>query len=217
MQGDCSKDLTLPGNFPFGSMESIPFRSKTEVQKLFESHRHMAASYLESYIALYACTQLFDIPKFQEQVHQFWQTPEKFDIGWLAQYLAILGLGASATCVEDKTATELFFASEACLAQTPFMYRSTLANIRTLVLLVQAKQLCYATCWALDASWNIVGLIVRLSIMMGSRARRTAQYLRREGAAQTPLECSRQIGHPNVSRHRTGFSSAGRCFPSQRT
>ncbi|KAL5375303.1 hypothetical protein DPSP01_011312 [Paraphaeosphaeria sporulosa] len=167
MQGDCSKDLALPGNFPFGSTESIPFRSPPEVQRLIESHRHMASSYLESYFALYACTQLFDNSKFQEEVHQFWHTPEKFDLSWLAQYLAVLGLGASATGVEDKVAAELFFASEACLAQTPYMYRSTVANIRTLFLHVQAKQVCYATCWALDASWNVVGLIVRLSIMMG--------------------------------------------------
>ncbi|KAL1593918.1 hypothetical protein SLS60_010651 [Paraconiothyrium brasiliense] len=92
---------------------------------------------------------------------------EKFDLGWLAQYLVVLGLGASAAGVEDNIAAELFFASEACLAQTPYMFRPGVANIRTLLLLVQAKQVCYATCWALDACWNIVGLIVRLSIMMG--------------------------------------------------
>lgn len=167
MQGDCSKDLALPGNFPFGSMESIPFRLSSEVRRLLETHRHKASSYLESYFALYHHTHLFEHSKFQAGVHQFWQTPGAFDMGWLAQYLAVLGLGASATGVEDKVASELFFASEACLAQTPYMYRSTVANIRTLFLHVQAKQVCYATCWALDASWNIVGLIVRLSIMMG--------------------------------------------------
>jgi hypothetical protein len=167
MQGDCSKDLALPGNFPFGSMESIPYRSSAEVRALLDSHRRQAPSYLGSYFDLYHSTQLFDNLKFQEEVDQFWVSPEKFDLGWLAQYLAVLGLGASATGVEDKVAAELFFASEACLAQTPYMYRSTVANIRTLFLHVQAKQVCYATCWALDASWNIVGLIVRLSIMMG--------------------------------------------------
>ncbi|KAL5395642.1 hypothetical protein PMIN04_003255 [Paraphaeosphaeria minitans] len=47
------------------------------------------------------------------------------------------------------------------------MYRPTVTNIRTLFLHIQAKQVCYATCWALDASWNLVRLTVRLSIMMG--------------------------------------------------
>lgn len=167
MDGDCAKDLSLPGNYPFGSAESIPYRSPPEVRTLLDNHRNQANSYMEGYLSLYRGTQLFDESKLQTEVHQFWQTPEKFDLGWLAQYLAVLGLGATAAGIEEKVAAELFFASEACLAQTPYMYRPTVANIRTLLLQVQAKQVCYATCWALDACWNIVGLIVRLSIMMG--------------------------------------------------
>lgn len=167
LDGDCSKDVALPGNFPFGSAESVPLRSPNEVRALLDSHRASIVSYLEGYFRLYNSAHLFDDTKLLAEVHQFWQTPEKYDLGWLAQYLAVIGLGACAEGVEDKVAADFFLASEACLSQTPFMYRPTVANIRTLFLHAQAKQVFYATCWALDASWNMIGLIIRLSIMLG--------------------------------------------------
>lgn len=167
LEGDCRKDLALPGNFPFGSEASLLFRSPTEVRTLLERHRHMSASYVDNYLRLFHDTQLFDESKFIADTAQFWQAPERFDIGWLAQYLAVLGLGACVAGIDDKVTADLFFASEACLAQTPFMFRPTVTNIRTLLLHIQAKQIFLTNCWAFDASWNMVGLIVRLSVMMG--------------------------------------------------
>ena len=165
--GDCSKDLVLPGNFPFGSAASLLFRSPTEVRTLLERHRHVAAAYVDNYLRLLHDTQLFNESKFIADTIQFWQNPERFDLGWLAQYLAVMGLGACIAGTEDKVTVDLFFASEACLAQTPFMFRPTVTNIRTLLLHIQAKQVFLTSCWALDASWSMVGLIVRLSVMMG--------------------------------------------------
>ncbi|KAF1979565.1 hypothetical protein BU23DRAFT_100791 [Bimuria novae-zelandiae CBS 107.79] len=109
---DCSKDFTLPGNFPFGSMESMPYRSQSAVRALLQRHRDVATSYIESYSTLYHETELFNTANLQNEVEWFWQTPEIFDFGWLAQYLAVLGLGAFAAGADHKLASELFFASE---------------------------------------------------------------------------------------------------------
>lgn len=94
-------------------------------------------------------------------------------MSWLAQCLAVLGLGAYAaetgahpTGRGDAMAAEFLYASEACLAKTMYMSRPTVTTISTLCLMVIAKQATTATCWTLDTCWNIMGIVVRLSMMM---------------------------------------------------
>jgi len=165
---DCTKNVALPGNFPFGSAESIRYCSPQEVHKLLDMYQGVAPHWLAGYLNLHhPSNPLFDVRKLEDEVHQFWESREQFTVGWIALYLAVLGLGANAAGVDDKTCAQLFFASEACLARTPYMCRPTLANVRTLCLMITAKQMSFATCWALDACWSIMGMIVRLSLMLG--------------------------------------------------
>lgn len=165
-QGDCSSDLILPGNFPFGTPESARYSSLDSIHVLLQASKSESSRYLNHYSHLYhASIPIFDLKRFHTEIERYWEAADKLDFCWLAQYLAVLGLGAFATSRDEKLAADFFFASEACLARTPYMYRPSVANIRTLCLLVVAKQVAFATCWALDSCWNIMGLIVRLSLM----------------------------------------------------
>jgi hypothetical protein len=109
---------------------------------------------------------VLDAESFRDEIAEFWNAPSKVDLCWLAQYLVVLGLGAFATNRDSEVACQFFLASEACIAKTPFMFRPTLSNIRALCLMVIAKQVANATCWALDSCWNVMGIVVRLGVMM---------------------------------------------------
>src|SRR5262245_36896684 len=151
-------DLVLPGNFPFGTPESAQFVSSEKVLGLLDASREEALGYLRCYISLYQpFIPICDISKLEVEIEQFWESPDSVDASWLAQYLAVLGLVAFAVNKDAKKASDYFFASEVCLAKTSYMFRPTVMNIRTLCLLVMAKQVSFATCWALDACWNIMG------------------------------------------------------------
>ena len=89
------------------------------------------------------------------------------DLVKLAQYLIVLGLGCSATTGTQANSTEFYHAAEACLMKTPFMFRPSLATLRTLCLMVMTKRVANATCWAVDASWSLAGLMIRLAVMLG--------------------------------------------------
>lgn len=90
---------------------------------------------------------------------------------WLAQLLAVIGLGAytiefGSTTTGRGSAAEFLYASEACLSKTTYMARPTTTALSTLCLMVVAKQATTATCWTLDTCWNVMGIVVRLSMMM---------------------------------------------------
>lgn len=168
MEGDCSSDLTLPGNFPLGSPESARYCALETIHSLIQTSRPNCQNFIDNYLNLYQpIYPLLDAQTFQSEVDKFWENPNEVNLSWLAQFLVVLGLGAFATNQDIKPASDFFFASEACLAKTPFMFRPTILNIKTLCLMVLAKQFANATCWALDSCWNVMGVLVRLAVMMG--------------------------------------------------
>lgn len=174
MESHCSSDFALPSNFPFGSPGSARYASLQEVHALLRRSRAdidaLLAGYFESF---HPSLPVFDRSSFEAKLSGFWARPEAIDLLWLAQFLAVLGLGAYTIECEPKlvdnseaTAAEFLYASEACLAQTTYMARPTTTAISTLCLMVVAKQCTTATCWALDTCWNVMGCIVRLSMMV---------------------------------------------------
>jgi len=165
--GNCSSDFALAGNFPFGSPQSQAYASLDKIQDLLQNSLVSAVLYADAYFRVYnPCLPVLDRSTFMSKMESFHHTQTTEDSSWLAQYFVVLGLGAYATTRSDSASSEYFYASEACLAQTAYMYRPTTANISTLCLMVLAKSVAYATCWALDTSWNVMGLVVRLSMMM---------------------------------------------------
>jgi hypothetical protein len=79
----------------------------------------------------------------------------------------VVGLGCFCSPEEPPAATELMLAAEACLMQTPFMFRPMFLMVKTVCLMVLAKQICNATCWAVDSCWSLLGLLVRLAFICG--------------------------------------------------
>jgi hypothetical protein len=164
--GDCGSDFALSGNFPFGSVEAATYTSLDKVQELLQDHSVDANTFINGYFRLYhPSLPVFEESTFREQVSDFLENPLHVDAGWLAQYLVVLGLGAYASGCGQTVSAKFMYASEACLTKTTYMFRPTLANISTLCLMVVAKQAAHATCWAVDSCWNVMGVVVRLSMM----------------------------------------------------
>ncbi|CAG5159721.1 uncharacterized protein ALTATR162_LOCUS5660 [Alternaria atra] len=186
--GDCSSDFALAGNFPFGSPESRPYASRERVQSILQTSTPDAALYVEAYFRVYnPSLPVLDLSAFTLKMKSFYDSQDIADPSWLAQYFVVLGLGAYATTRNDVAASEYFYASEACLAKTSYMYRPLTIHINTLCLMVMAKSVAYATCWALDTSWNVMGLVVRLSMTM---------MLHKDwmpGLQEPAIACERQI------------------------
>lgn len=135
----------------------------------------------ESFVAQYMNTvekayRLLDITAFQEELEGFWADPVSKEDDWLAQYLLILCLGCQAhnyvvASTEDQVYEGLpgtfLLNAECCLKRTPYLLMATPANIRTLCLVVVAKQIYTMSCHEADSCWPLTGLIIRLSIRIG--------------------------------------------------
>ena len=166
IEGHCSSDFSLPSNYPFGSPGSTRYATVQQVHELLYSLRADVATFVDGYFqAFHPSLPVFDETSFRSKFVRFWVDLESTDFIWLAQCLAVFGIGAH-TANSDTTAAELLYASEACLAKTIYMARPTTTAISTLCLMVIAKQATTATCWTLDTCWNVLGVIVRLSMMM---------------------------------------------------
>lgn len=174
IQGDCLSDFALPSNYPFGSPGAARYSSLSQVQDLLWNSRAIVPSLVAGYFkSFHPSLPVVDEPVFCAKLANFWSHSDTTDANWLAQCLAVLGLGAyalehgeHAMDPGNTTAAEFLFASEACLAKTTYMSRPTTTAISTLCLMVIAKQATTATCWTLDTCWNVMGFIVRLSMMM---------------------------------------------------
>ena len=170
----CSSDFALPNNYPFGSPGSARYASLQQVHELIQNSCTDVTSLVDGYFhSFHPSLPVFDKSAFDAKLADFWRQPETTDLSWLAQYLVVLGLGAytvehgsNTTDNNSAAAAEFFYASEACLAKTTYMARPTTTDISTLCLMVVAKQAITATCWTLDTCWNVMGFVVRLSMMM---------------------------------------------------
>ena len=136
--------------------------------RLLETERANCPEYIQRYIDLLDTVHpILDLSQFHNEVEQFWEDPSGVSLCWLSMFLMVLGLGCFSTSEEPYQATELMMAAEACLVQTPFMFRPTLVTLRALTLMVLAKHVCNATCWACDSCWSLLGLLVRTAHIFG--------------------------------------------------
>ena len=110
---------------------------------------------------------ILDMRTFREEIDRYWQDPNAVSLCWLSQFLMVMGLGCFTSADEPPVATELMMAAEACLMQTPFMFRPTLMTLRALSLMSVAKLVCNATCWSVESCWTLLGLLVRVAFIFG--------------------------------------------------
>lgn len=164
----CLANFTLPGNFPFGTPGAAKYYARDIVVRLIESERSRCQTYIDRYVTLLDCVNpILDVLDFQQEVDNYWHDPNSVSLDWLAQLLMVMGLGAFATPDEPSVATELMMGAEACLMQTPFMFRPTFTSLKAMCLMVVAKQVCNPTCWFTDSCWSLLGLLVRMSFIFG--------------------------------------------------
>ena len=166
----CLANFTLPGNFPFGTPGATKYYARDAVTRLIESERPRCQEYIDRYINLLDCVNpILDVPQFQAELDQYWQDTNSVSLCWMAQLLMVMGLGAFSNPdkEEPSVATELMMGAEACLMQTPFMFRPTFASLKATCLMVVAKQVCNPTCWFVDSCWSLLGLLVRMSFIFG--------------------------------------------------
>lgn len=174
IESHCASDFALPSNYPFGSPGSAQYASLEAVHKLLRNARADAAAMIDGYFqSFHPSLPVFCELSFRAKLVDFWEQLETTDLIWLAQLLAVLGLGAytieygaNAIGHGSAAAADFLYASEACLSKTTYMARPTTTAISTLCLMVIAKQATTATCWTLDTCWNVMGFVVRLSMMM---------------------------------------------------
>ena len=160
----------MPGNFPFGTPGATKYFARDAVTRLIESERPRCQMYIDRYVNLLDCINpILDVPQFQRELEQYWQDTNSMSLCWMAQLLMVMGLGAFAdpSKEEPSIATELMMGAEACLMQTPFMFRPTFATLKATCLMVVAKQTCNPTCWFTDSCWSLLGLLVRMSFIFG--------------------------------------------------
>ncbi|OTA00065.1 hypothetical protein A9Z42_0037450 [Trichoderma parareesei] len=166
---DCSTDILLPSNFPFNSPGAIKYASSLdEVRNLIYSHRDNCDAFVNAYLALYQPVHpILDPPRFLKEINCFWEDASQIDVSWLSSYLMVLALGCFAVTRDSPSTIELCLAAESCIARTTFMVRPSMSVMRAFCLIVLAKQLANGTCWSFDASWSLLGIIVRLAVCIG--------------------------------------------------
>lgn len=125
-------------------------------------------SFVDAYFALYQPVHpIIDPARFIDEINCFWNDPSDIDVSWLSSFLMVLALGCFAETRDATSTIELCLAAEACMAKTPFMVRPSMSVMRTMCLMVLAKQLANGSCWSFDASWTLLGIIVRLAVCIG--------------------------------------------------
>lgn len=118
--------------------------------------------------------RIIDPPVFELELQHFWEQPDEDNPGWMAQLLLIMGLGCDFLNKEDGNFAashghlpDLFLdQATVLLHRTPFMFRPDLCTIRTLCLMVLAKQMIRKSCFEEDASWCLTGMIKRLAMSL---------------------------------------------------
>ncbi|EFY94790.2 N-terminal binuclear Zn cluster-containing protein [Metarhizium robertsii ARSEF 23] len=164
----CLANFSLPGNFPFGTPGATKYYARDTITRLISGEKDNVEEYLGRYVdMLDVVNPVLDLSTFQEEVHRYWQDPNAVGLCWLAQFLMVLGLGCFTSGTDPPIAIEFMMAAEACIMQTPFMFRPTISTIRAFTLMVVAKQICNATCWAMDSSYTLMGHLVRLAFILG--------------------------------------------------
>ncbi|KAK1244014.1 hypothetical protein MKX08_002152 [Trichoderma sp. CBMAI-0020] len=165
----CLANFTLPGNFPFGTPGATKYFAREAVTRLLAGERQNHERYLQRYLDLLdVVNPIIDLHIFKREIERYWLDPNASNLCWLAQFLMVMGLGSFASAEgEPPVATEFMMAAEACLMQTPFSFRPTLLTLKTLALMVVAKQVCNPTCWSVDSCWSLLGLLVRTAFIYG--------------------------------------------------
>lgn len=165
---DVSQNLILPINFPFNSAGAVKYSTMTAACNLIRRHKQDCSRYVNKYLqAFHHVHPILDPAELHEQIAAFWDEGKSDKVSWLAQFCMVLGLGCFAETYNSEVSLQFCLAGEACLAQSAFMVRPTVACIRAMCLMVLAKLISNGTCWSLDSCWTLVGFLLRQAACLG--------------------------------------------------
>lgn len=165
-------DLTLAANYPFTDADTV-----TTAKDLLTRvpPPELVTQFVDVYLDTIQKTHgILQVTTFMSELNLFWEQPSKVTESWLAQFFAVLALGCQALSYQEPEqtdhairASQLLEAAELMLRKTPFLFRPNLTTIRVLCLMTVAKQTGAGLCYESDASWPLMGLLVRLAMSMG--------------------------------------------------
>ncbi|KAL2827941.1 hypothetical protein BDW59DRAFT_171085 [Aspergillus cavernicola] len=150
-------------DYPFGQQSSQP----RTVLLTYLPSRGVADILMHRYLETIEKTHHFlHIPTFEDEVSRFWQQPLEAEDSWLAMFAALLYLGCEVSNVVTNdadetmnvTSTQLVEASRGFLHRTSFMVYPSLHTIRTLCMIVVAKQTSHMSCDSIDSAWCLTGI-----------------------------------------------------------
>lgn len=167
-----SQTMTMSINYPFSGDGS----SAESVRRIVAQLPPQALQ--EIFVSRYMDTveksyRLLDETAWEQELREFWDDTSSQPDDWLAQYLMMLSLGCQAHNFVSQAhgadaypnlPSRLMHGAEVCLKRTPYLFKSTLANIRALCLMVISKQAFAMSCPESDTCWPLTGLIKRLCI-----------------------------------------------------
>ena len=171
--------ILLSINYPFDddspTQGALPkLLSELPPQKILET-------FIEQYLStIDKLSNILYRPSFEPDLAQYWNGRQPPFNDWMAMFLMVLALGCQIYNATASTSglrtyyglpSELLHGAAVYLKRTPFLYRPTMNNIRTLCLMAIAKQIYVTSCAASDTCWPFVGMIVRLAIGMGLNSR----------------------------------------------
>ncbi|GIJ91916.1 hypothetical protein Asppvi_010891 [Aspergillus pseudoviridinutans] len=186
-----SLDKLSQGDLPWG-LKKVESRSAL-LERM--PTRVVGEKLISMYIDVVEKTHHFlDLPGFQQQLLHFWDHPTEAEDSWLALLFVIFFLGqeahrtvacGSTDLLLGVSRTEFLEASQGFLHRTSFVAHPNLDIIRTLCLMVIAKQMVQMSCSAMDTSWCLTGLILRIAMNMGLHSARVDDPRLEKGEQQT--------------------------------
>lgn len=170
--------LTLVANYPFTDADTVT-TAKDLLARI--PPPELAARFVDAYLdTIQKAYGILPLPMFTSEVDSFWEQPSSVNDSWLAQFFAVLALGCQALSYQDPEqtihalqASQLLEAAELMLRKTSFLFRPNLITIRVLCLMTVAKQTGAGLCYESDASWPLMGLLVRLAMGIGLHSEST--------------------------------------------
>ncbi|KAI5292562.1 hypothetical protein KEM52_006257 [Ascosphaera acerosa] len=140
----------LPASYPFCLDPKVASMTRQGcVQLLPDRHicDHLVRNYMSSVETIF---RMYHVPTMESEIDAFWDDPDLMHPQWLAQYLALLALGLrvgddAATQAVQRTHAQLqsmlYRGAQWALLAAEFTDRASVEVVRTLCMLVLAKQL----------------------------------------------------------------------------
>jgi hypothetical protein len=158
----------LPDNYPFNLEQGRKFLSRAACTILLQKEKPTSAECIQAYFNVFhPVYPALDSNEFLQQVENFWEDPISSQVDWLALMFVVLAFGSVAISRDPDAVTDLLLAAAACLSHSHYMFRPSVENVQSMLLMVVAKDMGTPSCWGRESAWSLLGLVVRLASQTG--------------------------------------------------